>query len=89
MDNQIDSSHAENKSIWAATAQMPAFKPLHGNVDADVCVIGAGIAGLSTAYQLTQARPRICPTQSMIAMLKSNDFTVKRARGWQPKGAYP
>jgi glycine/D-amino acid oxidase-like deaminating enzyme len=31
---------------------MPAFAPLAGDTAADVCVIGAGIAGLTTAYML-------------------------------------
>jgi glycine/D-amino acid oxidase-like deaminating enzyme/nitrite reductase/ring-hydroxylating ferredoxin subunit len=32
------------------TAQVPACPPLQGELDTDVCVIGAGIAGLTTAY---------------------------------------
>lgn len=42
-------------SIWMATATRPEFPSLAGNERADVCVIGAGIAGLSIAYQLTLA----------------------------------
>jgi hypothetical protein len=38
-----------------ATADVPAFPPLSQDARADVCVIGAGIAGLSTAYLLVQA----------------------------------
>ena len=34
---------------------MPEYPELGSNVHVDVCVIGAGIAGLSTAYMLTQA----------------------------------
>ena len=34
---------------------MPEFAPLASNVHVDVCIVGAGIAGLSTAYLLTQA----------------------------------
>jgi glycine/D-amino acid oxidase-like deaminating enzyme/nitrite reductase/ring-hydroxylating ferredoxin subunit len=41
-------------SVWADTAQLPAFSPLVANTAADVCVVGAGIAGLTTAYLLTQ-----------------------------------
>ncbi|HLX64991.1 MAG TPA: FAD-dependent oxidoreductase [Planctomycetota bacterium] len=52
MENQIDSQHAENKSLWAASAEMPAFKALEGSLETDVCIIGGGIAGLTTAYQL-------------------------------------
>jgi glycine/D-amino acid oxidase-like deaminating enzyme/nitrite reductase/ring-hydroxylating ferredoxin subunit len=38
-----------------ATATRPEFGPLTGHERADVCIIGAGIAGLSVAYHLTRA----------------------------------
>ena len=40
--------------VWTTTVKLPAFSPLTADTTADVCVIGAGIAGLTTAYQLTQ-----------------------------------
>jgi glycine/D-amino acid oxidase-like deaminating enzyme/nitrite reductase/ring-hydroxylating ferredoxin subunit len=43
-----------SQSVWQATAQLPSFSPLTVDVTADVCVVGAGIAGLTTAYLLTQ-----------------------------------
>jgi glycine/D-amino acid oxidase-like deaminating enzyme/nitrite reductase/ring-hydroxylating ferredoxin subunit len=42
-------------TVWAATAEMPAAPPLSRDVRADVCVVGAGIAGLTTAYMLVRA----------------------------------
>lgn len=39
-------------STWCATARPFASPPLEQNVSADVCVVGAGIAGLTTAYLL-------------------------------------
>jgi glycine/D-amino acid oxidase-like deaminating enzyme/nitrite reductase/ring-hydroxylating ferredoxin subunit len=42
------------QSVWHATVELPAFAPLTADTSADVCVIGAGIAGLTTAYLLTQ-----------------------------------
>ncbi len=44
-----------HRSVWAATAAMPEFPALDGNVHVDVVIIGAGIAGLSTACLLAQA----------------------------------
>ena len=41
-------------SVWAATAQLPPYAPLTADITADVCIVGAGIAGLTTAYLLTQ-----------------------------------
>jgi glycine/D-amino acid oxidase-like deaminating enzyme/nitrite reductase/ring-hydroxylating ferredoxin subunit len=44
-----------NEPVWSATAQIPAYSPLASDTTADVCVVGAGIAGLTTAYLLTQS----------------------------------
>jgi glycine/D-amino acid oxidase-like deaminating enzyme/nitrite reductase/ring-hydroxylating ferredoxin subunit len=42
-------------SIWMKTApQMASFPALTGNMQADVCVVGAGIAGMTTAYLLAR-----------------------------------
>ena len=38
-------------SIWAGI-DLPVFPPLERDTTADVCVVGAGIAGLSAAYEL-------------------------------------
>jgi len=46
---------AKSESVWAATAKMPRERKLAENVEADVCIVGAGIAGLTTAYTLMQA----------------------------------
>ncbi len=48
-----DDSQA-NSSIWMATADTPSQPRLQENVRTDVCIIGAGIAGLTTAYLLAQ-----------------------------------
>jgi glycine/D-amino acid oxidase-like deaminating enzyme/nitrite reductase/ring-hydroxylating ferredoxin subunit len=44
-----------HQSVWAASAQTPTTSPLAESLRADVCVIGAGIAGLTTAYLLAKA----------------------------------
>ena len=46
-------------SIWQATTTLPTFPPLEGDVETDVCVIGAGIAGLTTAYLLTEQNQKV------------------------------
>lgn len=38
--------------VWYETALIPAHPPLRGDIVADVCVVGAGVAGLLTAYVL-------------------------------------
>ena len=46
-----DDSQA-NTSLWMATANTPSQSLLKENIRTDVCIIGAGIAGLTTAYLL-------------------------------------
>jgi glycine/D-amino acid oxidase-like deaminating enzyme/nitrite reductase/ring-hydroxylating ferredoxin subunit len=38
---------------------MPSCRRLTANVDTDVCIVGAGIAGLTTGYLLTKAGKRV------------------------------
>jgi glycine/D-amino acid oxidase-like deaminating enzyme/nitrite reductase/ring-hydroxylating ferredoxin subunit len=40
--------------IWYAAADVPQYRPLDADTSADVCVIGAGIGGLTTAYLLAR-----------------------------------
>src|SRR4051794_38628840 len=37
-------------SIWATTASVPVGSPLQADAHANLCVVGAGIAGLTAAY---------------------------------------
>jgi glycine/D-amino acid oxidase-like deaminating enzyme len=43
------------RSLWMNVEVAPAAPKLRANETADVCVVGSGIAGLSTAYELVGA----------------------------------
>jgi len=43
-----------SRSVWMETGPHIAAEPLSANVECDVVVVGAGIAGLSCAYELTR-----------------------------------
>jgi glycine/D-amino acid oxidase-like deaminating enzyme/nitrite reductase/ring-hydroxylating ferredoxin subunit len=47
-------SFEQSRSIWMDTAEMPLESSCTERVNADVCVVGAGIAGMSTAYLLAR-----------------------------------
>ncbi|RIK47907.1 MAG: FAD-dependent oxidoreductase [Chloroflexi bacterium] len=47
----MGSDSGQSTSVWMAV-EPPHFDPLSQDVRADVCVIGAGIAGITTAYLL-------------------------------------
>lgn len=42
------------KSVWSKSVQMPRFESLDKNIEADVAVIGGGMAGLLIAYKLKE-----------------------------------
>ena len=46
-------------SIWMATAPLESPPPLTEDLRTEVCVIGAGIAGITTAYLLALAGRRV------------------------------
>lgn len=50
----LEATNGNSTSIWMATASVPSFPPLAADLTTDVCVIGGGIAGLTTAYLLSQ-----------------------------------
>ncbi len=46
-------------SLWEVTAPFPTAEPLTASVTTDVCIVGAGMAGLSTAYELVRQGKRV------------------------------
>lgn len=54
----------ESLSLWLDNIDIPRFGPLTRDVETDVCVVGAGIAGLTTAYLLMQEGKRVCVIES-------------------------
>ena len=44
----------QTTSVWMQTGETPVHSVLTADVEADVCVVGAGIAGMTTAYLLLQ-----------------------------------
>ena len=42
-------------NCWEQAKQKPKYAPLNKDIEVDVCVVGAGIVGLTTAYNLAQA----------------------------------
>jgi glycine/D-amino acid oxidase-like deaminating enzyme/nitrite reductase/ring-hydroxylating ferredoxin subunit len=50
-----DHEHREHTvSVWMDTAEIPLGTPLTERINADVCIVGAGIAGMTTAYFLAR-----------------------------------
>ncbi|HEX7227658.1 MAG TPA: FAD-dependent oxidoreductase, partial [Candidatus Binatia bacterium] len=50
----MDARSGQSASIWMQTASVPSYAKLTGDIKANVCVVGAGIAGMTTAYLLAR-----------------------------------
>ena len=50
----MKSDSGDTISIWMEMDEMPQLSPLVENTVADVCIVGAGIAGMTTAYLLAR-----------------------------------
>ena len=56
MADEADSTEAYGESWYAATKVPSPRRPqLHLEIDVDVCVVGGGLAGLTTARELARA----------------------------------
>jgi glycine/D-amino acid oxidase-like deaminating enzyme/nitrite reductase/ring-hydroxylating ferredoxin subunit len=55
----MNASRERTRSIWMDTEVCPEAASLDRNVTADTVVVGAGIAGLSTAYELAEQGQRV------------------------------
>ncbi|MBV6469557.1 MAG: Cytochrome b6-f complex iron-sulfur subunit [Nitrospirae bacterium] len=54
----MDKGSSASRSLWMSTP-MPTWPPLGTGLHTDVCIVGAGIAGLTTAYCLLRERRRV------------------------------
>src|ERR1035441_3528099 len=52
--SQSFSISQEGISLWSATSKEAPIPALDKNISADVCIVGAGIAGMTTAYLLAR-----------------------------------
>ncbi len=55
----MKSESHQSLSLWLATASMPKYPRLGRDEVADVCVVGAGIAGMTAAHLLAKAGQRV------------------------------
>jgi glycine/D-amino acid oxidase-like deaminating enzyme/nitrite reductase/ring-hydroxylating ferredoxin subunit len=53
--NLMHSDSGHTTSVWMDTTEVPQFQPLTQDLRSNVCVVGAGIAGMTTAYLLARA----------------------------------
>lgn len=52
--DRISNNSGQSQSLWMEV-RLPSFPALDSNMNADVCIVGAGIVGLTCAYTLAKA----------------------------------
>src|SRR5829696_4145157 len=52
-------SSERSQSVWEVTHPQREYRALTGMVETDVCVVGAGLAGMTTAYLLAKEGRRV------------------------------
>lgn len=49
----------KNHSIWVDTVELPSFETLESDLNVEVAIVGGGLAGILTAYQLMKAGKKV------------------------------
>lgn len=66
------------KSYWENSENVKGFNKLNKNLDTDVCIIGGGITGLTTAYYLSKANIKtVVLEKEKICMQTTGKSTAK------------
>ncbi|MFZ2853390.1 MAG: FAD-dependent oxidoreductase [Rhodocyclaceae bacterium] len=60
----LEDTNGASRSVWM-NVSVPDFPPLQTEIGTDACVIGAGVAGLSSAYLLAQAGKQVVLLDSL------------------------
>lgn len=61
----IKHEREESRSVWMDNVSMPKRPKLTDDLEADVCVIGAGVGGLTTAYMLANEGLSVCVLEGL------------------------
>ncbi|AKD02741.1 FAD-dependent oxidoreductase [Pontibacter korlensis] len=53
------------QALWSATTPFRTYPQLSGDIEVDVAIVGAGITGISTAYNLARAGQRVAVLEAL------------------------
>ena len=76
--NSPSRTSPSHESLWIATTEDPGFPALDGPLDVDAAVIGAGVAGLTTALLLKNAGLRVAVIEASGVCLGATGHTTAK-----------
>ena len=65
-------------SFWIQNFKTKAYPRLEEDLNADVCIIGGGLTGLSCGYYLTQHNLKVCILEKNKIMEKTSGHTTAK-----------
>jgi hypothetical protein len=68
------------RSLWIDGTELPPTPPLTASISTDVCIVGAGIAGLTTAYLLSREGVTLHPPQRTVTLLAAYRLRLRYPR---------
>ncbi|WLV25898.1 FAD-dependent oxidoreductase [Aciduricibacillus chroicocephali] len=67
-----------HESIWNGTVEQPSFKPLKEDIEADIVVAGGGIAGITTAFLLSQEGKNVVLLEARTLLSGTSGYTTAK-----------
>ncbi|MDR9853476.1 FAD-dependent oxidoreductase [Paenibacillus sp. VCA1] len=66
------------ESLWRATTELPSFPRLDEDIEVDVAIVGAGIAGITTAYLLSKQGVKVAVLEAGVILNGTTGHTTAK-----------
>lgn len=68
----------KNNSFWLNSFKLNNFNKLDKNIDVDICIVGGGITGITTAYYLSKQGYKVALIEKDTLMSKTSGHTTAK-----------
>ena len=68
----------KNNSFWLNSFKMESFPKLNENINTDVCIIGGGLTGITTAYYLIKQGYKVALIEKNTLLSKTSGHTTAK-----------
>lgn len=67
-----------NESFWLNSFKVNNFEELNENIDVDICIVGGGLTGISTAYYLSKEGYKVALIEKDTILSKTSGHTTAK-----------